>query len=343
MTQARSRFSAFAAGEGSGRPPVWFMRQAGRYMPQYQAIRRDHSFVEMCTDSDLAFEISLQPWREFGMDAVIVFYDILFLPEAMGAPLEYTERGPVFHRSVRTREDVRGLKELGPGDGSAPLLETLRRLRAELPPETALLGFAGAPFTLASYLVEGDFRRSGDRIRRMIRSDPEVLRELLDRLTDATAGYVLEQVEAGAEAIQLFDTWAGLLDEETYRAFALPYVQRVFQGLEPTGVPRILYANGGGHLLRAMAESGATVHSIDWRTPLAHARGVLGSGVGIQGNLDPAALFAPVEDVRRSAERILESMAGDPAYIFNLGHGILPETPVESVRALVETVHGFGS
>ncbi|MBN1442406.1 MAG: uroporphyrinogen decarboxylase [Planctomycetes bacterium] len=338
---SRARFLDAAWGRCRGRPPVWLLRQAGRYMPRYQELRGRHSFEEMCTRPDLAFEVSLQPWREFGMDAVIVFYDILFILKAMGAPLEYTDRGPVFHRPVREPADVRALRLPEPGAGSQPVAETLRMLRRELGDRTALLGFAGAPFTLASYLVEGEFRRSGDRIRRMMHSDPETLEELLEMLADATIDHLERQVAAGADAVQLFDTWAGLLGAEDYARFALRGQTRIFEALRPLGVPTILYVNGSSHLLELMARSGARVLSVDWRVSLPEARRRVGPGVALQGNLDPAALFSPPRAVREMTRALLESVAGDPAYICNLGHGILPETPVESVRAFVETAMGF--
>lgn len=333
-----SRLLAAARGACRGRPPVWIMRQAGRYLPAYQEVRRDHSFVEMCRAPDLAVEVSLQPWREFGMDAVIVFYDILFVPEAMGAPLEFTERGPVFHSSVRERSDVRALRDPERGAASGPITESLRRLRRMLPLEVAVLGFAGAPFTLAAYLVEGDFRRSGDRIRRLLHSDPSMVEELLDRITEATVTYVLEQVDAGADAIQLFDTWAGLLALPEYERFAARYQAPIFRALAERDVPSILYVKDGAHLVECLPASGARVVSLDWRVPLDRARSTLGPAVGLQGNLDPAALFASPSDVRARTESLLAMLPEDPAYIANLGHGILPETPVESVRAFVDAV-----
>ncbi len=342
-----------ARGVNRGRPPIWIMRQAGRYLPEYQEIRAHHSFVEMCSQPDLAFEVSMQPRRIFGFDAVIVFYDILFLPEAMGAPLEFTEKGPTFRKAVRTLEDVRALRIPDPREHTGPILETLKRLRAELPPEVAVLGFAGAPFTIAAYLVEGDFRRSGERIKRMMYEEPDTLRELLEMIAAATGPYLAAQVEAGAGAVQLFDTWAGLLGPEEYVHFALPYQKSVFQALAPgsaegapgdgapasAAAPTILYVNGSAHLLDPMALSGADVLSVDWRVALPEVRRRVGSRVALQGNMDPASLYAGPQEVKRRAREVLASMADDPAYIFNLGHGILPQVPVDSVRALVEAVH----
>ena len=335
------RFLAAARGRNRGRPPLWIMRQAGRYLPEYQELRAQHSFVEMCSTPELAVEVSLQPWRRFAMDAVVVFYDILFLAEAMGAPLEFTDKGPIFRRPLRDLDDVRRLRVPDPREHTGAVLETIRRVRDEIPAETAVLGFAGAPFTVAAYLVEGDFRRSGERIKRMMYEEPETLRELLEAITQATGTYLSAQVDAGADAVQLFDTWAGLLSPEDYRSVALPHQRAVFSAL-PEETPSILYLNGSAHLLDAMASSGARVLSLDWRVELAEVRRRLGPEIGLQGNLDPAMLFAPVPEVKRRVGELLESLRDDPSYIFNLGHGILPQIPVASVEALVETVQAFG-
>lgn len=323
------------------------MRQAGRYLPEYRELRAQRSFVEMCTRPELAVEVSLQPYRRFGFDAVIAFYDILFLAEAMGAPLEFTEEGPVFRSPVRSGADIRALREpdvraVDPREGTGALLETIRRLRAEVPPETAVLGFAGAPFTVAAYLVEGSFGRTGDRMRRLLHEDPGAAHALLERIAGATKDYAAAQAESGADIVQLFDTWAGVLSAEEFREFALPYERVVFERLEEESVPSILYVNGSSHLLDDLARSGARALSLDWRQPLAEARRRLGPGIALQGNLDPAALFAPPGEVRRKAAALLESLRGDPGYIVNLGHGILPETPLEGVEALVEAVRACG-
>lgn len=334
---AASRFLQAATCRNSGRPPVWLMRQAGRYLPQYQEIKKKHSFVEMCSDPDLAFEISMQPYRLFGLDAVVVFYDILFLAEAMGAPLEYNP-GPRFLEPLRTAEAIAALEDPDPTGHTAPVLETIARLRAELPPEVAVLGFAGAPFTMAAYLVEGNFHRSGERIKRLMNEDPELLHALLEPIARATGNYLRAQFEAGADAVQLFDTWAGLLSREDYQRIALPYQKMVFDSIADPGVPAILYVNGGSHLLAEMSSSGAGVLSVDWRTSLRAARELIGPEMGLQGNLDPSLLFGDPGQVRRKTDEILDEMSGDTGFIFNLGHGVLPETPVESVQALVETV-----
>jgi uroporphyrinogen decarboxylase len=321
------------------------MRQAGRYLPEYRRLRERHSFVEMCTVPDLAVEVSLQPHRRFGFDAVIVFYDILFLAQAMGAPVEFTEHGPVFRRPVRAPADVNALhapdlSSLDPAKGTGAVLESIRRLRREVPADTAVLGFAGAPFTIAAYLVEGSFERSGERMKRLLNEDPGTARALLDKLAEATRGYAAEILDAGADAVQLFDTWAGLLGPADYAEFALPYAASVFAALKGRDAPLAYYVNGCAHLLEVLPQTGATVLSLDWRVPLDEARERLGAGIALQGNLDPTVLFAPPERVGRLARAMVESLAGDRGYIVNLGHGILPETPLASVEALVAAARG---
>lgn len=337
------RFLRACRGKNDGRPPMWIMRQAGRYLPEYQRVKRDHSFVEMCTTPEIAVDVSLQPYRRFGFDAVVVFYDILFLPEAMGAPLTFSEAGPSFSRPIRDGRDVDELRtpnfqSLVPGEGTGAVLSTLRELRREVAPEHAVLGFAGAPFTLAAYLVEGNFQRAGERIRRMMNEAPEVLHRLLERLAVATGEYLKLQIDAGADAVQLFDTWASLLSRADYETFALPYTQQIFSTVATAGAPTILYINGCSHLLDSMIASGADALSVDWREPIAVFRQRAGPDIALQGNLDPTALFATPESVRERTCLLLESMSGDPRYIFNLGHGIHRDTPVASVEALVEAV-----
>lgn len=322
------------------RPPVWIMRQAGRYLPEYRALRAQHSFVTLCETPELAVEVSLLPHRLLAVDAVIVFYDILLPLERMGAPLEFTDEGPVFREPIRSLEAVRRLSPLDPKRAGLGILESLARLKAHLGKATPVLGFAGAPFTLAAYLIEGDLGKGGEGIRRALHRDPAMVHALLGTLADATSGYLAAQIDAGADAVQLFDTWAGLLSPADYREFALPYQKRVFETLGDRA-PRILYVNGSWHVLEEMGRAGADVVSVDWRGDLATARRVLGEGVALQGNFDPAALFAPPERVRATTLALLESRRGDPAHIVNLGHGVWPDTPVESVRAFVETVQSF--
>ena len=322
------------------------MRQAGRYLPEYQEVKSRHTFVEMCSQPELAVEVSLQPLRRYGFDAVIVFYDILYILEAMGAPLEFQPNGPVFHNPVSTIEEIRALHspdllDATPGKGTGAILASLRELRRVVPEDKAVLGFAGAPFTLAAYLIEGSFGRSGERIRRLLHQDPAAVHLLLERLAGFTGDYLCAQLDAGASAVQLFDTWAGLLSPEDFREFALPYQKVVFARLAERNALSLLYINGSAHLLDDLPQCGARALSLDWRQSVAAARERFGTTVGLQGNLDPAVLFAGPDEVRRRTLALLESMRGDPAYVFNLGHGIHRETPVESVAALVETVQSF--
>ena len=322
------------------------MRQAGRYLPEYQEIKSRHTFVEMCTQPEVAVEVSLQPLKRFGFDAAIVFYDILYILESMGAPLEFQPNGPVFHRPVSTAKEIRALNDPDlfdetPGKGTGAILASLRELRRVVPADTAVLGFAGAPFTLAAYLVEGSFGRSGERIRRLLHQDPAAVHLLLERLADVTADYLSAQLDAGASAVQLFDTWAGLLGPEEFREFSLPYLKTVFTRLAERDALTVLYINGSAHLLDDLIATGARVLSLDWRQSMASARKRFGPDLGLQGNLDPATLFAPPDEVRRRTLALLESMRGDSAFVFNLGHGIHRETSVEAVAALVETVQGF--
>jgi uroporphyrinogen decarboxylase len=316
------------------------MRQAGRYLKEYRDLRARHPFKELCEDPELATEVSLLPHRILDVDAVIVFYDILIPLERMGAPLEFTDEGPVFRKPLREAKDVERLLPLEPARHTPSILATIGRLKRALRGAKPVLGFAGAPFTLAAYLIEGELGRGGETIRRTIHRAPEFVHLLLERLAAATRVYLAAQITAGADLVQLFDTWAGLLGPEDYRRFALPYQRQVLSGLPP-GVARILYVNGGDHVLEEMGAAGAEVVSLDWRGDLDRARARLGPRVALQGNLDPAALFAPPDVVRRRVEAMLETRRGDPAYIVNLGHGILPDTPLDSVRAMIGAVQGY--
>jgi uroporphyrinogen decarboxylase len=330
------RLVAALRGRNPGRPPVWMMRQAGRYLEGYRKLRARHSFLELCEDPVLAAEVSLEPVRLLDVDAAIVFYDILIPLSRMGAPLEFTDEGPVFREPLRDERGVDRLRPLDPGRDTPAILETIGRLKGELGTSKPVIGFAGAPFTLAAYLIEGNLRKGGEGMRRTLHRDPVFVRRLLEVLARSVSAYLAAQVEAGADAVQLFDTWAGGLGPEDYRKFALPYARDALAGVR--GAPRILYANGGDHVLEDMASSGAEALSVDWRSDLGRARARIGPRICLQGNLDPAALFAPPETVRVRTRAMLEGRRGDPGYIANLGHGILPDTPVESARAFVEEV-----
>jgi len=323
------------------RVPVWMMRQAGRYLPEYRAIREKHDFLAMVKTPDLATEVTLQPVRVLGVDAAILFSDILIPLEAMGANLTF-DPSPRFDRPLRTKADVDGLRVPDPVDETGFVMETLRAVRRALPPEVALVGFGGAPWTLASYLVEGETSRQFAHVKEMMFAEPELFRELLRKITDTLILHLNAQADAGAEVIQIFDSWAGALAPEDYEAFALPETRRLVGGLRRSAVPVILYVNGSGPLFDLMARSRAHALSIDWRTDLASARGQCGAAMAIQGNLDPAVLLGPAPLVETRVAGVLERAGEAPGYVFNLGHGMLPATPVASARLVVDTVKRLG-
>jgi uroporphyrinogen decarboxylase len=321
--------------------PVWFMRQAGRYLPEYRAVRARAGFLEMAKNPDLAVEVTLQPVRALGVDAAILFSDILVPIEGMGIEIEFAP-GPVLPEPVRSRAQVQALRVPAPEEAVPFVLEALRRLRRELPAEVALIGFCGAPWTLANYIVEGGAAKEFTRMKRLLYEDPATGEALLAKLTEVNGAYLAAQIAAGAQAVQIFDTWAGLLDPDDYARWALPYVQRLIAAVRRSSggsVPIIYFARDAWGAPENLRACGADVLSLDWRVPLDAARRALGPGVAVQGNLDPAALFAPWPVLQARADAVLDRAGDGPGHIFNLGHGILPETPVDNVRRLVEHVH----
>ena len=322
-------------GAAVARPPLWIMRQAGRYLPEYRALRAQHDFLTVCRTPELAAEVTLQPLRRFALDAAIVFSDIMMPLEAMGVALTFAP-GPQVLQPLRSAADIDRL-EVPAGTAVAPFVAaTIRRLRQQL--QVPLIGFAGAPLTLAAYLVEGRGSKDFSHMRALMYADPVAFSRLLLRLAEVMAGYLQAQVAAGAQAVQLFDSWAGLLAPAEYREFALPANRLILEALAPMGVPRIFFAQDAAALLPAIAELPAEVVGVDWRLPLADVRAVLGPQRVLQGNLDPAVLLASPATVRRRAQAVLQA-AGGP-HIFNLGHGILPQTPLASVEALLAAVRG---
>src|SRR5271155_1106265 len=267
------------------RVPVWIMRQAGRYLPEYQAVRKDHTFLQICKTPEVAAEVSLQPFRILGVDAVIVFSDILIVAEAMGLPLDVPDSGPILSNPVRDMPAVQRLREFDPEHETKFVGDDIRAICRELGPDVPVIGFAAAPWTLACYMIEGRTRGDISRAKALLREQPALLRELLDRIARSTAAYLQSQIAAGAAAIQLFDTWAGELDPADYAAFALPATQIIFDALAPTRVPKILFAKGSAPLLDSLAQSGAEVLSVDWTTDLAEARRTLGRRIALQGNV----------------------------------------------------------
>jgi uroporphyrinogen decarboxylase len=323
-------------GASGERAPIWIMRQAGRYLPEYLEVKSRSSFLEMTRDPAIAAEITLQPLRRFPLDAAIIFSDIMTPLEALGIEIEF-KPGPFISQPLRSRAAIEALALREP---IAPFVgEALRLVRAELAPEIALIGFGGAPLTLASYLVEGSGGKEYEHFRQFLRAEPAAMHLLLDKLTDLSIAYLRMQVASGAQAIQLFDSWAGLHDAQTYREFALPYNTRIMEALADTGAARIFFALGAWHLIDVVAEVPCEAAGVDWRTDLRAARAKL-PGRALQGNLDPAYLFADRETLAAQARRVLEAGLGGP-HVFNLGHGIWPQTPVDAVAHLIETVHEF--
>jgi len=318
------------------RVPVWMMRQAGRYLPEYREIREKHSFLEVCKTPELAVEVSLQPYRRLSVDAVIVFSDILILAEAMGMALEINEAGPQLPEPIRTAEQVKALREFDPEQGTRFLMDTVRALCRTLGADVPVLGFSAAPWTLACYMVEGATREDFASARCFLREQPQVFRVLLEKIARATAEYLRAQVAAGAAAVQLFDTWAGELSLSDYVNFALPPTRWIVEALAKTAVPVILYTKASNHLMTEIARTKASVLSVDWRVPLRELRATLGPGVAIQGNVDPAILLGSPGEVRRAARDAVCQLALR-GHILNLGHGVLPGTPVENARVFVET------
>jgi uroporphyrinogen decarboxylase len=321
------------AGEAVERPPIWMMRQAGRYLPEYMAVRRKMSFLELCHDPAMCCEVTLQPLRRFAFDAGIIFSDILLPLQSMGRELVFGKgHGPQFPNPVRTRSDIASLRTFDPVRDLPSPLEALRLTTAAT--DVPILGFAGSPFTLACYLIEGSGSKTWEATKTLMLQDPEAFTQLLDHLAEAVGDHLQAQVEAGAAAVQLFDTWAGCLSPEDYRRFALPAAQKALEKV--SGAPTLYFTRDASCFLPWLKETGADAIGLDWRTDMARARAVLGD-IPVQGNLDPSALFAPPEVIREKAHSIIRA-AGRRGHVFNLGHGITPSTPISGVQAMVDAV-----
>ncbi|RMH43830.1 MAG: uroporphyrinogen decarboxylase [Deltaproteobacteria bacterium] len=325
------------------RTPVWMMRQAGRYLPQYRAVRERVSFIELCKSPDLACEVTLQPIDEFGFDAAILFSDILIPLEAMGMELAFTP-APVLPAPVRDRAAIDRLVVPDPEASMPFVFEAVRKIRKALAGRVPLIGFAGAPFTLATYAVEGGGSKSYPNLKALLYQQRDAAHALLGKLAECCALYLEAQVAAGAQAIQLFDSWAGILSPRDFREFALRYARDTFDRLRASRtwsespVPIIYFVNGCAPYLDVYADSGADVLGIDWRVDLAEARRRVGPGVAVQGNLDPTCLFLPPDELRERVREVLEAAGSEPGHVFNLGHGVLPQTDPERVRVMVEAV-----
>ncbi len=323
--------------------PVWYMRQAGRYMPEYRELRTKHALLEICRTPELAVTVTLQPLARLNVDAAILFSDLLIPLKPMGIDFDFVKgEGPQIDNPIRGREDVDRLREFEPREELGFTMDAIRLLRKELEGKVPLIGFAGAPFTLASYLIEGSSSRSFEKTKSLMYADPESWHRLASKLASMVRDYLLAQVEAGAQAVQIFDSWAGILSPEDYREFVLPHSQAVIEGLKDTtgsSVPVIHFATGSTGLLHLIRKAGGDVIGLDWRVDLDVGWDIVGNDVAVQGNLDPAFLLGPPELAFRRADDILARAGSRSGHIFNLGHGILPTTPVETAAALIEHVH----
>jgi uroporphyrinogen decarboxylase len=321
--------------------PVWIMRQAGRYLPEYRAIREKVAFLELCKNPDLAAEVTVQPVNRLGVDAAIIFSDILIPVEAMGMELELGDKGPHFPHPLRTAADIDKLVVPDPEDKTGFVAEVVKRTNKALAERVPVIGFCGAPFTLAAYMVEGGGSKSFIEIKRLMFEQPALAHRLFEKLTATLIPYLKMQVAAGASIVQIFDSWGGELSPRDFDEFTLPYLTRMVAELHATGVPVIVFGTGMYGLFPQLKKTGASVIGVDWRVNIDTARSVLGPHVAVQGNLDPLALFLPVAEMRNRVEDIL-TRAGPVGHIFNLGHGILPPTNPEAAKALVDAVHEIG-
>ncbi len=326
--------------EAVERTPVWFMRQAGRCLAEYRALRERHGILEMARTPELCARVTRMPVDRLGVDAAVLYADIMLPLDGMGVPFHIEpDVGPIVERPLRSDADVRAIRVVDAEEATPYLFETIRALRRDLPAGIALIGFAGAPFTLASYLIEGRPSRDHALTKTMLLGEPEGWARLMGTLVDVLSRYLMAQIEAGADVVQLFDSWAGSLTTTDYEASVLPYSRAIFDRLAKADVPRIHFATGNPALTPLLAAAGADVVSVDWRQPLDAAWSAVGTGHGIQGNLDPAACLAPFPVVARAARDVLRRADGRPGHIFNLGHGVLPGTEADVLARLTELVH----
>ncbi|MDR3503412.1 MAG: uroporphyrinogen decarboxylase [Legionella sp.] len=327
------------------RTPIWMMRQAGRYLPEYRQMRAQAGdFLSLCKNPELACEVTLQPLRRYAMDAAILFSDILTIPDAMGLGLYFAEgEGPCFQHPVRDLEAIKKLQVPETTDSLAYVMSAVRLIRKEMPQELPLIGFAGSPWTLACYMVEGQSTRDFKRILKLIYTESEAAHLLLQKLAVSVADYLGEQIKAGVNAVMLFDTWGGILTPENYQSFSLAYMQQIIQHLKANypDVPVILFTKGGGQWLERMLATGCDALGLDWTCDLSEARRRVGDKVALQGNLDPSVLLSSEKCIREQVQKVLASYGHGSGHVFNLGHGITPDVPPEHVAAMVEAVHEF--
>lgn len=332
------RFLKACRREAVDRTPVWIMRQAGRYLPEYMAVRSKVTFIELCKTPELAAQVTLDAQRILGVDAAILFADLLPMLEPMGLDLEYQKgEGPVIHNPIPSADEVDRLKELEDLGALRFVFDAVKLIRRDLPGDIPLLGFAGAPFTLASYAIEGGGSRHYIRTKSLMYRDEGAWRQLMTTLARSLIRYLRAQIDAGCQAVQLFDSWAGCLSPDDYRRYVLPYTKQVLDGLPPD-VPVINFLTGNPALLPLQKDAGGHVIGLDWRVNLGEAWRTIGHDRAVQGNLDPVVLFADLPTIRRRTQEILDAAGGRPGHIFNLGHGVMPETPHQNVKVLVQFV-----
>jgi uroporphyrinogen decarboxylase len=335
-----SRFLKACRREPVDATPVWFMRQAGRYMAEYRALREEHSLLDICRNPDLATEVTLQPVRRMEVDAAILFSDLLLPLEPMGLPFDFVKgEGPHIERPIESPADIDRLRDFDPREALSHVLDAIRLVQRELAGRVPLIGFAGAPFTLASYAIEGGHSTSFAHTKALMYGHPAAWHRFCDTLASVIGDYLVAQVEAGVDVVQVFDSWVGALNSADYREFILPHTKRIFERVAPTGVPTIHFGVGTASILGDLRDAGGDVIGADWRTPLDEAWERIGSDRGIQGNLDPTLLLGPLDRIFAATDEVLDRAGGRAGHIFNLGHGILPSTPVEHVQALARYVH----
>ncbi len=327
------------------RTPIWMMRQAGRYLPEYREIReKAGSFLNLCTNPELACEVTLQPLERYKFDAAILFSDILTIPDAMGLGLYFIEgEGPKFERPISSAEDIKKLPILDPVQELKYVVDAVSLIRKNLQGRVPLIGFSGSPWTLATYMVEGGSSKSFQKVKSLMYEQPVLMHLLLDKIAQSVSHYLNAQIEAGAQAVMLFDTWGGVLSTEDYQAFSLDYAKRIRQSLNTNrdgqAIPTILFSKGGGQWLKTMADSGYDALGLDWQTDMRLAREQIGDKVALQGNMDPVMLYSDPEAIRNKVAEILSKFGSGSGHVFNLGHGILPDVDPEHVKAMVDAVH----
>ncbi len=321
------------------RTPIWIMRQAGRYLPEYRAVREKSDFLTMCKTPDLAAEVTIQPIDIIGVDAAIIFSDILVIPEAMGMELEMIEsKGPVFHHPIRNEEDSKQLKDIDPVKDLKYVLDAVSLTKKELDNRVPLIGFAGSPWTLLTYMVEGKGSKNFSEIKKLIYNNPALAHSLLDKIANAVAEYLSAKIEAGANAVQIFDTWGGILSQSDYREFSLEYITKIISNIKRNDESVIVFSKGVHHSILEIANSGPDVIGLDWTMNIGEVRKLVGDKVALQGNLDPTVLYAEPDSIRAKAKEVFESFGNGSGHVFNLGHGILPDVPPANAKALVDFV-----